>query len=67
MYIMIWFFNVFFRRHNNGKRCSGGVTVFVRKTLASTNHIKRIYNEWKDCVSLLVDRRLTGLRSDIFT
>jgi len=29
----------------NGKRCSGGVTVFVRETLASTNHIKRIYNE----------------------
>lgn len=52
------------RPGNNG-RGSGGVTVFIKDSTIRADHIKRIYNEWTDCIILFVSRALTDMQTDL--
>lgn len=52
-------------RPSNNKCGSGVVTVFLKQSLVDTGCIKRIYNEWNECIVLYVSHELTGLVQDL--
>lgn len=53
------------RRNLRGHRGAGGVSVFIKDELFNSGIIKRIYNQYEECVLLIIEQRVTDLQNPI--